>query len=295
MTLDLFIILGASFIALIVGGLTGIFGIGGGFLTTPALMIFLDIPGPIAVGTGIAMMCFTSSFAIYKRRGSDTINFKLAFILAIASSIGVIVGMYFLEKLKHVQPLVIMGKEHIAVQYILLLVFVFLLLGIAIIMMIDFLAGKDKTNPHIGWFSKIPFPPYIQLKFLHVPTLPLIPVLLLGTIIGILTGFLGIGGGVILLPALIYMIGQQVPKAAGTSLMIVWFSTLVGVTGHLRSGNVSIFLLIAMLAGGLIGTHYGTVIGLKMHDHKLRFYFSFVVAATVLIVLFKIINITFYN
>jgi len=89
------------------------------------------------------------------------------------------------------------------------------------------------------------------------------------------------------------MIGQKASNAAGTSLMVVWFSTLVGVIGHIESGNVNPFLLTAMLAGGLIGIHYGTVIGLKMHDHKLRFYFSFVVIAAVIIISCKIICVTF--
>ena len=115
----------------------------------------------------------------------------------------------------------------------------------------------------------------------------------MGLIVGVLGGFMGIGGGVILLPALIYMIGQKASNAAGTSLRVVWFSTLVGVIGHIESGNVNPFLLTAMLAGGLIGIHYGTVIGLKMHDHKLRFYFSFVVIAAVIIISCKIICVTF--
>lgn len=97
----------------------------------------------------------------------------------------------------------------------------------------------------------------------------------------------------ILLPALIYMIGQQAPQAAGTSLMVVWFSTLVGVAGHIKSGNVNLSLLAAMLVGGLIGIHYGTVIGLKIHYHKLRFYFSFVVIAAIIIISCKIIYVTF--
>jgi len=75
--------------------------------------------------------------------------------------------------------------------------------------------------------------------------------------------------------------------------MVVWFSTLVGVVGHVKSGNVNPFLLTAMLIGGLIGTHYGTIIGLKMHDHKLRFYFSFVAIAAIIIISCKIIYVTF--
>lgn len=89
--------------------------------------------------------------------------------------------------------MVIRGKEHIVVQYILLLVFVFLLAIIAVILMLDFLSGNHKSDPHKGWFSKIPFPPHIQIKSLQEPTIPLIPVILLGFIVGVSNGFLGIG------------------------------------------------------------------------------------------------------
>ena len=74
-----------------------------------------------------------------------------------------------------------------------------------------------------------------------------------------------------------------ISKAAGTSLMVVWFTTLVGVVGHVKNGNINYYLLASMLTCGFIGTHYGTVIGLKMHDHKLHFYFSFVMLAAVLL------------
>jgi hypothetical protein len=77
MDLNLVTLIGAFVIAVCISMLTGIFGIGGGFLTTPALMIFLGVPGPIAVGTDIAMISFTSSFGMYKRRSSNTIDFKL--------------------------------------------------------------------------------------------------------------------------------------------------------------------------------------------------------------------------
>ena len=286
------VLCGAALLAACVGTLTGIFGIGGGFLTTPALMIFLGVPGAIAVGTDMAMIGFTSSFGIYKRRKSNTIDFKLAAIMATTTSIGVILGLWTLEKLKAMPPLVIRGKEHVAAQYILLVLFAFILAVIAVILLLENRKGLSMGLAK-GWFTKIGFPPYVGLPSLGEQPTPLVPVLSLGFVIGMLNGLLGIGGGVILLPALIYLVGQRASKAAGTSLMVVWFTTLVGVVGHVKNGNINYYLLASMLAGGFVGTHYGTAIGLKLHDHKLHFYFSFVVLAVVIIILCKIICVSF--
>ena len=292
MECSVWMLIGAALLAACVGMLTGIFGIGGGFLTTPALMIFLGVPGAIAVGTDMAMIGFTSSFGIYKRHKSNTIDFKLAAIMATTTSIGVVLGLWILERLKTMPPLVIRGKEQVAAQYILLIVFAFILAIIAVILLLEY-RKEPSPVPAKGWFTKISFPPYVGLSSLGKQTIPLIPVLSLGFVVGMLNGLLGIGGGVILLPALIYLVGQKASKAAGTSLMIVWFTTLVGVAGHVKNGNINYYLLAAMMAGGFVGTHYGTVIGLKMHDHKLHFYFSFVVLTAVIMILWKIIYVTF--
>jgi len=195
---------GAALLAVCVGMLTGIFGIGCGFLAAPALMIFLGMPGAIAVGTSIAMICFISSFGIYKRRKSNTIDFKLAAIIATMTSIGVVLGMWMLEKLKTMQPMVIRGKEHIAAQYILLVTFAFMLAAIAVILLLE---NRKEPSSGLakGWFAKIGFPLYVELSSLGEQTIPLIPVLSLGFVIGILNGLLGVGGGVIMLPSLIYL------------------------------------------------------------------------------------------
>ena len=92
-------LIGAAMIALFVGFLTGVFGVGGGFLMSPALML-LGFPAPIAVGTDVATILFNSAFGIFKRRGSGTVDYKLALTLASGSVIGVILGGLLLEELK---------------------------------------------------------------------------------------------------------------------------------------------------------------------------------------------------
>jgi uncharacterized membrane protein YfcA len=286
----LFQFIGGFGIAVVVGALTGIFGVGGGFLATPALMIFLGIPGPVAVGTGVAMICVTSSFGLFKRRGTHTIDITLGLVMGATGCIGVVAGIAAIEWLKRTPPLVILGHEQAAVQFVLLVCFAVLLTGIAVFMACDCRNNECKIGK--GLLTAIRLPPYLRPATLAGQKLPLIPLLLVAITIGAMTGLLGIGGGVILVPCLIYLLGQNGRDAAGTSLLIIWLSTLIGGIGHLKGDNVDGWLFMAMLAGGMIGTHYGTHIGLKLDHPRICRYFSYTVGIMAIIVIYKLCKVT---
>lgn len=293
MTSSPLMFIGAALIALFVGFLTGLFGVGGGFLMSPALML-LGFPAPIAVGTDVATILFNSAFGILKRRGSGTVDHKLALTLASGSVIGVLIGGLLLEALKKLPPLVIMGTEQVAVQYVLFIVFLFILVFLAVFLKLDAMTNQQKTEEkHIGLFAGLRVAPRIHFDSLEGVSLPLLPLIILGLGIGVLTGLLGIGGGVLLLPALIFLVGQRASRAVGTSLMLVFISSFIAVIFHFSHGNISLKLLGLMVAGGLVGTYIGTHIGLKTKDTKLRAYFAYVVMAAALLVAWKIYAMTF--
>jgi uncharacterized protein len=291
---NVWVLCGAALLAACVGVLTGIFGIGGGFLTTPALIFLLGIPGPIAVGTDVAMIFATSSFGMFKRRGTNTIDTKLAMTMSVGSGVGVLVGLVMLEILKGMQPLVVMGKEHIAVQYLLLIFFCVLLAGMTIFMAYDCKRSASDVGKTVGYLDRLRMPPYVHFSTLNGQAISLIPVIIIGASIGVLTGLLGIGGGVIMVPCLIYLIGQDGRHAVGTSLMIVWLTTLIGSIGNIKEGNVNVALLAAMLIGGIIGTHYGTMIGLKLDHNRICRYFAYVVGVAAVLVIYKLCTVTFF-
>jgi uncharacterized membrane protein YfcA len=286
--------LGGSAIALFVGLLTGIFGVGGGFLLTPALMVLLSVPGPIAVGTGLAFILVNSTYAIFRRRHSKTIDVKLGLTTAAGGIAGVFIGLLLMKALKTMPPLKILGREQVAVQYILLCLFLLLLAFITIIMVLDlYKSGGNRPDKRIGLFSRIKLAPYAHFDSLDYPKLSILPILVLGYIIGILTALLGVGGGVVMLPALVYLVGQHTAKAAGTSLLLVWVSSAAGITGHLVMGNIKPLLLLGMLICGIIGTNMGTHIGLRLPGSKIRSYFVYVVILAIAMVAFKLYVITF--
>ncbi len=249
---------GGFSIALIVGVLTGMFGIGGGFLLTPALIILLDTPGPTAVGTGMATILVTTSFAMLNRRRTGTIDVRLALTISAGGVLGVSIGLHLLETLKKSAPLVINGREIQAVEYILMCAFAVFLLAIAGQLSLDQLRTRGKPpQKRVGLLAAVKIPPYFFYQSLEQPHLSVVSLVLLGVGAGVLTGLMGVGGGIILLPALIYLVGQRTTKAVGTSLLIVWISSIIAVALNTKHGNIDLHLWAVMTIGGSIGALLG--------------------------------------
>jgi len=290
------ILVGGFFIAMFVGLLTGIFGVGGGFLMTPALIIILGVPGGTAVGTGLATILVTSSFAVLGRRRTGTVDVKLGLTIAGGGVLGVAVGFSALEWLKRAEPIVINGREIDTVKYVLLCAFGVLLALIAGYLWLDYRrTGGRPPEKRVGLLARVKLPPYGCYRSLEEPRLSVIALVLLGMSVGILTGLMGVGGGIILLPALIYLVGQRVVRAAGTSLLIVWLSSLIAAVLNSGFGNIDVQLWVIMTLGGLIGVHFGTKIGLKATEPGLHLHFIYVVAAGLLLIGYKVVSMTFFG
>ena len=281
-------------IAWSVGFLTGVFGIGGRFLLSPALIVLLHVEAHIAIGTDLAMMLCTSSFGLWTRRRTETIDWKLAIVIGSGSVVGVLIGVRLLERLKVMPPLMILDHQVDAARYVLLWAFLLLLTGISVFMIVEyFRSGGDTVSKRVGLFARLNVPPLLHFHTLEEPKLSVYPVVLLGLTAGLCTGLLGIGGGVLLLPSLMYLVGQRAPKAAHTSLALACLASLVGVTRHLEHGNIGPVLLLELLAGGLFGTYCGVRVGLDLPGPKIRFYFVFVVLAAVVLIGYKLCRETF--
>ncbi len=273
------ILFGASCLAFGVGILTGVFGVGGGFLMTPGLMILLGVPGPVAVGTDLATILATSTFAVHKRRGKRTFDKKMAVTIGAGSVVGVLFGSELLGLLKNVKPIVVFGKTQNAVEYVLLCLFLVLLVWIALYMILKSRGTHgEASGPRNGLFSQVNLPPKVRYHSIGGDRHFSMPILAgIGGVIGCLTGLMGIGGGVVLLPSLIYLVGQDPKKAVGTSLLLVWMSSVIGVIHKSALGQISFPLWAAMVVGGVLGTYVGTRIGLKVSSEKIQGYFSYIV------------------
>lgn len=294
MELTLWTVLGASLIAAFVGFLTGIFGIGGGFLITPILIIVLSVKPQVAVATTIAMILCTSTFGLWKRRGTGTVDGKLAAVISVGTLPGVFMGLWLLHRLSMLPDIHIRGKAHPAGDYIILWAFVSLLLSVAAFLIWDYRrSGGQPPARRVGLFAKTLIEPRMSFESLEHKKHPLLPLVLLGVPIGMLTGLLGLGGGIVMLPALNYLVGQRAVKAAGTSLLIVWLSVMVATVTNLAGGHIDLPLAAILTVFGIIGTHYGTELGLKLHGPRLRLYFVGIILASAALIAVKIVHLTF--
>ena len=282
------IFIGALIIGTSIGILTGMFGVGGGFLITPLLNIVLGVSMPIAVGTGVMQILGVSTAGLYRRRNEGQTDYKMAVVLFGGNFVGVRLGAATLGWLSSMGTLTLHGEQVPAVDFILLCVFIVVLAAIAGWVFYDTSRNKTEETGQVGLFSRIKLPPYTEFPTLDSPRLSVIVMSYFGLALGFLTGLLGIGGGVILVPAFIYLVGMRTHCASATSLAMIWLSSVVGTITHASYGNTDMTLAIPLLLGGAAGLQIGVGFCSRLDGIKLRRYFAFVVLAALLLVGAKI-------
>jgi uncharacterized membrane protein YfcA len=259
----LFVGMGAA-----VGFLSGMFGVGGGFLMTP-LLIFSGIPAPIAVGTEAAQIVASSvsgAVAQWRRRSVD---FKMGTVLLAGGLIGSVFGVQAVKVL----------RQSGQFEFVVTLCYVALLGTVGSLMLIESLsaiaksrAGKPVPARRSGqhnWLHGLPLKTRFQRSKLYIS---IIPPFALGIFIGILSGIMGVGGGFILVPAMIYLLRMPTNVVVGTSLFqIVFVTAATTIMQATLNYAVDIILAMLLMVGGVIGAQFGTAAGAKLKGEQLRF------------------------
>lgn len=279
--LTLFIIL--VVMGLIIGFLAGMFGVGGGFLLVPLMNIVLGIPMEMAAGSATCYIIGTSSTGFIRQTRTRNVEFRVFLIIAIGSAIGAICG----DILQNVIITTIAGGNKVLFERIMLVVFFVLLLVIFAIMF--FSPERDENKKLL--LQKINLGPTIDLIKSNIPGVSVIGLVLIGLMGGILTGLLGISGGVLFVPILVIGVGLNTSIATGTSLGVVLAASVSAVIkkGISGSGKVSIGIALSLLVASAIGVQSGIYINSKIHSGKLKKYFSLIVLLAAVMVLFKIV------
>jgi len=259
----------APFIILLgflVGLLSGMFGVGGGFLTTP-LLIFYGIPPTVAVASATTQItgASVSGAMVHMRRGG--VDLKMAGVMIAGGLVGSLVGAALFRLLQA------SGQIDVVIG----LLYVLILGWIGTLMLVDSLkslgvlksAAADSARPrHNRWVASLP----LRWRF-HGSGVYISPVapLALGFIAGTLTVFLGIGGGFILVPAMIYLLGMPARVVIGTSLvMILSVSAATTMVHAVTTRAVDVVLAGLLLVGGVIGAQYGAMLTLRMKPDLMR-------------------------
>jgi uncharacterized membrane protein YfcA len=259
-----------------VGFLSGLFGVGGGFLLTP-LLIFSGVPSSVAVAsvTGQVVAASTSGALSYYRRGQ--IDLHLALYLVVSSIVGSVFGVGAFGLLRAAGQLDLV----IALGFLLLLGFVGSLMLIeSVRSMLKRRAGivvREKLPNQHNWFHKLPWRVRFKKSRLYISVLP---VLALGVSIGFVGSLLGIGGGFILVPALVYLLRVPGNMVIGTSLLqVVSMMAVTTVLHAVTSESVDILLAFCLMVGGTVGAQFGASAGRYLRGEQLRALLAILVLA----------------
>lgn len=250
-----------------VGFLSGLFGVGGGFLITP-LLIFYNIPPAIAVATGANQVIASSvsgALVHFKRR---TLDIKLGSLLVAGGLVGALLGIFMFSWLRE------LGQLDLIVS----ILYVFFLGTVGGLMLVESwkTLRKNKSSTvteakraaHHGWIHKLPFKMRFRTSKIYVS---IIPVLGIGLFIGLLSSIMGVGGGFIMVPALIYILRVPTNVVVGTSLFQITFVTaFTTVLQATTNQSIDIVLAFLLMVGGVIGAQYGARAGQKLRGDQLR-------------------------
>lgn len=259
------------FFGFIVGFMSGLFGVGGGFLMTP-LLIFMGIPAATAVGTESVQILGSSVSGAIAHSRKKNIDYEVGAFLLIGgifgSTIGVILFNFFKES----------GNIDLIIKFL----YILFLAIIGSLMLIESTLSLIKEKQIKKKFKrKRNFLDYLPLKYKFRQSMIYISVLMpiaIGVIVGFLAAFMGVGGGFVMVPAMIYLFGMGTVSAIGTSLFQIVFVTLnVSILHATFTFSVDLILAIFLLIGGVIGAQYGSKFTSRFKGEQIRVLLAIIV------------------
>ena len=280
MNINIFLIV---FIGMIVGALSGLFGVGGGFLMTP-LLIFLGIPPVVAVGSEAPHVLASSVSGVIAHWRKKNVDFKMGFFLLSGGVIGSTLGVNLFKLLKTY------GQIDIVIQFLFIIFLGFIGISMAFESAKTTIknyrttsAIRTKLHQH-SWIHGLPFKLRFHRSKLYISA---IPPILIGFFVGVLSAMMGVGGGFIMIPAMVYILGMSTNVVVGTSLFQIIFVTANSTffQSYLNQ-TVDIVLSALMILGGVIGAQIGVRLGSQLKAEYLRG----ILAILVLLVCAKILT-----
>ncbi len=256
-----------------VGFLSGLFGVGGGFLTTP-LLIFIGIPPAVAVATEanqIVASSFSGVLAHWRRR---TVDYKMGLVLLSGGLVGSGIGVQVFRELRELGQI----ELTVALSYTVFLGIVGALMFVEGIRALSrSRAGRPPPRRRHGWMHGLPFKMRFRASNLYISA---IPPFVVGALVGVLAAIMGVGGGFIMVPAMIYLIGMATTVVVGTSLFQIMFVTAATTLMHaITNQTVDAILAVLLIVGGVVGAQIGARVGPKLRAEQLRVLLALLVLA----------------
>ena len=250
-----------------VGFLSGMFGVGGGFLMTP-LLIFYGIPPAIAVGTEASQIVASSVSGVLGHLKRKTVDFQMGGFLVAGGAAGSVVGIIIFRTLRASGQI----ETLISISYV---VFLGIIGGLMLWESLRALLrspeekqrrGRKRRSP--AWMASLPFAMRFRASGLYISPIPPIA---LGFFVGVLAAIMGVGGGFIMVPAMLYILNMPTNVVVGTSLFQIIFVTAITTILHAAANQtVDIALALMLLTGGVVGAQLGVRAGVRLKAEHLR-------------------------
>jgi uncharacterized protein len=279
-----------SAVGLLIGFISGLFGVGGGFLMTP-ILIFLGVPSSIAVATGSTQLIASSSFSTLVAVRHKLVDLKLSAYLILGALTGTGIGIALFNLLSQLERL----DRFVGISYVILLG------SVGGLMLNESLATFRKGAHHRGeltsesalqkWLSGLPY----RAEFPHIGlSISLIPLMLLSVVIGVIGTILGVGGGFMFVPALIYFFRLPTRSAVAASqaqILVTMFAATVlhAVFNH----AIDVVLAAPLILGGVFGSHLGMLVARVVHGATFRLALALLILCVALRFLYVLISSLF--
>nr|WP_238532808.1 sulfite exporter TauE/SafE family protein [Halalkalicoccus jeotgali] len=246
----------------LIGILFGFFGMGGSFLVTPALLV-LEYPANVAVGSGLAFVFGTSVIGALKHRDHGQVDYRLAALMTVGMTLGIELGkrvVFLLEAL---------GSADLVIS----VAYVGLLAAVGVFTLWDSRTEVDESGSDLaGRVHSIHIPPTVSLVGGNAVSVWI--VLAVGGAIGVLSGLLGVGGGFLLMPAMVYGLGVPTAVAVGTDILQITVSGAYGAFVYAQAGSVALPVVGSLLAGSALGARIGAGATKLVDEGAIKGYFA---------------------
>lgn len=270
-----------------VGLIAGMFGVGGGFLLIPLLHVVLGVPIAIAIGSGLCQTIATALGSLLRYRKMGYAENRFDILLLGGSMLGVMVGASLLDFLSGMGSTVIFGRELPVIRVIVTACYLGLFSTIALLL---WFKTAHATETKAGPLARVRIPPYIALPVAGLDRVSAPLTCYVGLGVGFLSGLLGIGGGVVLIPIMLYGYGFNIRKCAGTGIVMILIVATLGTIQHVRLGNVHLGLAMTLMIGSALAAQVGASLTRSLSPTLLRRGLAIVIIAANAALLLKLLK-----
>ncbi|MDR3591250.1 MAG: sulfite exporter TauE/SafE family protein [Negativicutes bacterium] len=286
---------GLILLGFFIGVVTGLFGLGGGFLLTPSLRIFFGISYPVAIGSSLLQILATSLVSAYKHWRQKNLDVKMGLVSAAGSLIGAECGVRLLRAIGNQGTVSVGGNAILFTDLVINTCFLVLLTSVGVSMYREACkseqCGIEEPQTELAEVVRsCPLPPFVCFEESNIDRLSIWVPIALSFAVGCLTGLLGVGGGFINLPLLIYVLGLPTRVAIGTSTAQVLLASAYGTLRHMQEGHVDFVLVLFMMAGSVAGVYAGVWLSKLVNPCNTRKYFAALMAVAVILIGFDMVR-----